>query len=768
MEEISADVVEALEIAREMAGAGIPIFAAAPCPSGPLWALTGQRGEYECHRPGHGTGGVEYDLPAGWQRTTPVGSKAWLDAWRPGWALAAVGGWAADFLDEDPRNGGDASVGELHAAGAWPVTCGEARTKSGGRHYIVSPVRARKLVGLLPGLDYQGGDEAGQGRGFIWIAPTVGRSKDPADVDEQGRPHIRPYVWQERPNIEWLSEFGHDRRGASLDSSIDGIRLRLAGHVAKRTERLEKARERSHDGRPSAARTFTPGQMDHFLAGADAAVREASIGQIEERANAYACALSHFVPALLSEDAAYDRLAAALGETAYDPTHPASGWEAEKFRAVIADVGGRAPGDWHAVAGQEAPVEVPAALEQAMAAVDPSGDEVSALLAEMLTADDLASRQPPRHMIEGLLQFDSESWVIGEPGSRKSFVVLDMAAHVASGKPWQGRRVNQALVVFIVAEGAGGSAARIKAWQKTYGPMGQHIRFLPRPVQAARPAAWAVLVQACARLADQARLAGQGLLVVLDTQARVTVGLKENDATDMGVFIDAVRAIREASGACVLTVHHTGRKGGDARGSSAIDGAQTTELKVVKDAGSAGGLYGRVIVEKQKDITEAEPVLLKFDVVDLGQDADGRAVDSLVVAPDGSWRKGEVDGETLDGAAREQEREINPFAVRSEPEAWTLRLSHPNGVLDRWFLQALADVAGTHGLTETRWRDLVAEKVRPATGKFDKAKDWTPAWQRVVDPLGPAGQSGVVTKVAGVARWTVDRVAIEALKNADE
>ena len=31
---------------------------------------------------------------------------------------------------------------------------------------------------------------------------------------------------------------------------------------------------------------------------------------------------------------------------------------------------------------------------------------------------------------------------------------------------------------------------------------------------------------------------------------------------------------------CVLTVHHTGRSGGDARGSSAIDGAQTTELKV--------------------------------------------------------------------------------------------------------------------------------------------------------------------------------------------
>lgn len=753
MDEIATDVVRAIEIARSLPEAGIPVFAAAPCPSGPFGDGS------SCHRPGHGTGGVEYDLPAGWQKTTPAGSAVWIDSWRPGWALAAVGGWAADFLDEDPRNGGEASVEELKGAGHWPTVFGVQETKSGGYHSVISPLRERKITGLLPGLDYQGGDALGQGRGFVWIAPTVGRSKDAAHVDPRtGLAVVRSYVWLQEPDLEWLADFGRDVRGASLDPSVDGIRLRIAGWRAKRTERLEKARERSHDGSPSVARSFTLAQMDHFLARYDAMLRAAPIGEIEETANAYACMLSHFVPALLSEDAAFDRLMDALGETAYDPSHPASGWTADKFRAVIGDVGGRAPGDWHAVVGQELPTEAPVALEQAVAATPVEGDEVSALLAEMVTADELASREPPRHMIEGLLQFDSESWVIGEPGSRKSFVVLDMAAHVASGRPWQGRRVNQALVVFVVAEGAGGSAARIKAWQKRYGEMGNNIRFLPRPVQAARPGAWAVLVQACARLSRVAAEAGRGVLVVLDTQARVTVGLKENDATDMGVFIDAVRAIREASGACVLTVHHTGRKGGDARGSSAIDGAQTTELKVVKDIGSAGGLYGRVITEKQKDITEAEPVLLKFEVVDLGQDADGRPVDSLVVAPDGSWRAGEVDGGTLDEAGQGDARK--PLG---EPMPWTAQVfADDRQILPRRILQALAEIGGERGRTEASIRKAVVETWypkgegrRPGQLRVGVAEaGWSRAWRHCLEARTASGDPVVV--VMPGPRYTVD------------
>jgi hypothetical protein len=679
----------------------------------------------------------------------------WLERWQPGWALAAVGGHAADFLDIDPRNGGDESFSEMSLAGQAPNYYGVQQTPSGGEHHLISPTGERKAVGFLPGLDLQAGDMTGQGRGFVWIAPTVKRSKTDGVA--------RAYRWTQEPDLEWLAEFSRDPiTGTSADGSIEGLRLRVAAARARRADGMQERRER--DG--SRPRDFTPMQMLEFLAPIVQRVEKAQIGEIEEQANALACALSHFVPAMLTEDQAYGMLLDALGETAYDPGHPASGWEASKFLAVISDIGGRAPGDWHAVPGTthpSVPGEVP--IEDAVAATPVDGDAVSALLAEMVTADELAARKPPRYMIEDILQFDSESWVIGEPGSRKSFVVLDMAAHVATGRPWQGHRVNQALVVFIVAEGAGGSSLRIKAWQKRYGDMGGNIRFLPRPVQAARAEAWAVLVQACARLSRVASEAGQGLLVVLDTQARVTVGLKENDATDMGIFIDAVRAIREASGACVLTVHHTGRKGGDARGSSAIDGAQTTELKVVKDVGSAGGLYGRLITEKQKDITEAEPVLLKFDVVDLGSDADGRPLDSLVLAPDGSWRVGEVDAGTLDAAGQAQDEMRRTV---SEPGEWTERLcgTRPHEELQRRILQTVAEIAGEHGCTKAEVQRAVISTWYPkgkgrGAGQLNTGREdagWLLAWARVTGLRTKDGEP-VLIPLQG-AKYSIDPLLV--------
>lgn len=743
MDDDTTSVVDhALSIARAMAEAGIPIFVARPCPSGPFGDRESGSGG-QCHRPGHGAGGVEYDLPAGWQKTTPAASAGWIDSWRPGDALAAVGGWAADFLDEDPRNGGDASVGELHAAGAWPVVFGEASTKSGGRHYVVSAMRERKVTGLLPGLDYQGGDETGQGRGFVWIAPTIGLSK--AHTDESGRPVARPYAWTQEPDLEWLSDFGRDARGASLDGSTDGLRQRLAGHRAKRTKRIEKAREREG----SKARDFTPAQMDHFLAPADAAVRSAAIGEIEERANAYACMLSHFVPALLTAEQAYDRLTDALGETAYDPTHPASSWEADKFIAVIADIGGRAPGDWHAVRGTD-PATHAEQIEQAVAAVDPSGDEVTALLAEMLPPSVLRERKSPRYLIKGLLTMDSTPWLIGGPGSKKSFVALDMAAHVALGKPWQGRRVNKGIAILIMGEGAGSIGKRIKAWETKHGPMPDDaLRVLPRPVQAGDPKAWAVLIRACERL--RAALDPElGMFVVVDTQARATLGLDENSAQEMGVYVDAVTALKEVTGGCVMSVHHTTKAGQGTRGSGALDGAQDTRLLMESKSGT---LEGKLHSRKQKDLEEGDPVELRFEKVTVGVDEDGEEITSLTLLPADAWRSALFDDDSAARVAQEQERIVNPFSLRIEPESWTYEVTDSRASLQRWLLQALKDTVAERGLTQAEWRRVVEEK----QGKLAPST-WARAFQVVTDSAGRCAE--IVVKVHGADRWTVDHVAL--------
>lgn len=738
----------ALDIARGLIDAGIPVFACPPCPSGPYGPENYGPEKRLCPRAGHGDGAQEYDLPARWQLTVP--SRVWLERWRPGWALAAVGGAAADFLDEDPRSRGDASVGELHASGEWPATFGEQSTPSGGRHYVIAPLAERKATGFLPGLDYQGGlptdgkGGGGQGRGFVWIAPTVKRSK----ID--GTSHA--YVWTVPPDLIGLKAAAPDER----------IRTRILAGQSKVPHGVPSSPATSSGGllfSPGAGapvgevRRFTLEQAKAFCDITLERVRTAQIGRIEEETNAAACVLSRFVPEFFTADQAYAVLISALADTAYDPDGPHSGWTAEKFHDVLIGQGGRAPGDWVAQRVIETRAE-------AASLVTP--DAVDALIAEMIEPDELVKRRPPRHVIRGLLTFDSESWIIGAPGSKKSFVALDMAAHVAAGRDWQGSRVQQARVVVIAAEGAGGIGKRLDAWQRAHEgvvlPPGS-LRVLPRPVQAKDAGAWAVLVAACARL--------QAQFIVIDTQARVTVGLEENSATDIGVYLDAARALREATGACVLTVHHTGRKGGDARGSSAIDGAQDTELRIVPDGRELATLF----TEKQKDIEPAEPLALKFATVDLGKDEEGARVDSLVLVDHDAWSAAAVDGQGLDAVAAEAAKDVLVFQLRAEPQEWTHRFVRHGAVggLQRWLLQTLADAGGDVGLTETQWRDLVAIKAGALAGPRSTRKTvdsavWRDAFKSITNSDHPARVAGIVCQVAGTKCWTVDPVALKALK----
>lgn len=255
-------------------------------------------------------------------------------------------------------------------------------------------------------------------------------------------------------------------------------------------------------------------------------------------------------------------------------------------------------------------------------------DPVDALLARMLDRDALENIPPPKPLIFDMLDLDSESWIIGAPGGFKSFVALDWACHVGLGLNWRGKRVHQGPVVYVAAEGAKGLGLRVKAWEETYGRRIEGVRFLPRPVQVSDAEGWGVLVNACRRISP--------VLVVLDTQARLTVGLEENSAKDMGVFIDAVRQLKAATGACVLVVHHTGRDGGDARGSSALDGAQDTEIRVERPTAKSarGMLTATISTDKQKDGSESEGFEIQLEVVDLGEDPEnGRALTSLAIKP---------------------------------------------------------------------------------------------------------------------------------------
>jgi hypothetical protein len=255
------------------------------------------------------------------------------------------------------------------------------------------------------------------------------------------------------------------------------------------------------------------------------------------------------------------------------------------------------------------------------------GDAVDAFLNELVRGDDLAARPAPVPLVAGLLFRNTLAWLIGESGSFKSFVALDIAQRVAQGQPWAGRATQRGLVLYVVAEGAGGVTLRLRAWRERHGELPVDVLYLTRPVQAGSGGQWDALLGAVIRLRPS--------LVIIDTQARSTLGIKENDNTEMGRFVEQLDRLRRASGgACVLVVHHIGRGGDHARGASSIDGAQDTELKVTRRGGPKA-LEAQLVVDKQKDAPDTATVDLRLDVVDLGRDpTNGEQLSSLVVCTD--------------------------------------------------------------------------------------------------------------------------------------
>lgn len=253
-------------------------------------------------------------------------------------------------------------------------------------------------------------------------------------------------------------------------------------------------------------------------------------------------------------------------------------------------------------------------------------DPVADLIAELLGTDELENIPTLEPLIDDVLFRDSVARMWGESGAFKSFMAVDFAASVGTGMDWHGKSVHQGLVIYLVAEGGAGIRKRVRAWEQHHGRKMTGVKFLPRPVQVRSPE-WAVLIEVCRRL--------NPVLVVVDTQARVTVGVEENSATEMGVVLHLVDQLRTAGQACVLLVHHSGLSGERGRGSTAIKGGMQTELGVSRSGKTLANIRVTLKTTKQKDDEELEDLVFALERIELKGEAkpDGTPVSSIVLVP---------------------------------------------------------------------------------------------------------------------------------------
>tara|TARA_R110002051_G_scaffold189_2_gene802 strand:+ start:219 stop:2192 length:1974 start_codon:yes stop_codon:yes gene_type:complete len=191
----------------------------------------------------------------------------------------------------------------------------------------------------------------------------------------------------------------------------------------------------------------------------------------------------------------------------------------------------------------------------------------------------------PKWVIKNVAEEDSLIGVFGSAKTGKSFVTVDMACCVATGKDWHEKKTNQGLVLYIAGEGINGLSRRMLAWEQVHKQSlkDSRLHYSQRGVQMLDDLDAEMMRNEALALQDIYKEAPK--LVVIDTLARNFGPGNENSTEDMNRFVSNVdRFIREEFRCAVMIVHHVGHnEGGRGRGSSVLPAALDAEYRVTKN-----------------------------------------------------------------------------------------------------------------------------------------------------------------------------------------
>ncbi|EED7497042.1 AAA family ATPase [Salmonella enterica subsp. enterica serovar Newport] len=232
------------------------------------------------------------------------------------------------------------------------------------------------------------------------------------------------------------------------------------------------------------------------------------------------------------------------------------------------------------------------------------------------------------YVIKGLIPAESLCSAYGASGSYKSFLAISWSCHVATGMKWGGRRVSKGAVIYIAGEGSMGVKRRVRAWEITHGKEVTDLCIVNAPVFPASPDYVEQVIRTAGLV--KSRTGENVRLIVIDTLARCFGGNDENDSRDMGAFIQGCDAIKQATGATVLVVHHSGKdetKG--ARGSSAFRAALDAEYRIGRENSDVTALVAACT--KMKDAEEPKESAYDLKSVAVFTDTDGEEIVSMVV-----------------------------------------------------------------------------------------------------------------------------------------
>lgn len=329
-------------------------------------------------------------------------------------------------------------------------------------------------------------------------------------------------------------------------------------------------------------------------------------------------------------------------------------------------------------------------------------------------------------LVKGVIPANAFGALVGDPGSGKSFLALDLAYTTStlgllSEEPfWFGRRVRPCGVIYIAAEGQRGFIKRIQALMQHHRTPHQVFPFVLLPTAVDLKSADGGVATLIQEIKIQAARMNVPLgLVIVDTLNRALAGGDENSSEDMGAFIRHVEAIKEAVQTTVIAVHHKNAAGTRERGHSSLRGALDFLIEVSRS--EFGG--NTWTITKQKDEEDGITVPFALKRVAVGLDDDGDEITSCVVEPSD-----------------------NPATAKARSET---RLPQQAIVALRLLIELCSEIGSrvplsgidASGVKLTSWRDRCQYQHLVAPGSGDDA--FRKAFQRAMDTLRTARRIGI-------------------------
>ncbi|RYD17970.1 MAG: AAA family ATPase, partial [Verrucomicrobiaceae bacterium] len=320
------------------------------------------------------------------------------------------------------------------------------------------------------------------------------------------------------------------------------------------------------------------------------------------------------------------------------------------------------------------------------------------------SSDDLSGPTEAMDFVEGVLTEGGASVVYGPSNCGKSFWTVDLGVSVATGRQFRDElEVEQGAVVYVALEGSHGARNRVEALKLTGKlPRGAPFFLVFESVSLLEAGHDKRLAETIAQVSEQAGMPVK--LVILDTMARAMAGGDENSGQDMTAAVASIDAVRAATGAHVLVVHHCGKdEARGARGHSSLRAAVDTEIEVSRPDGET---ISTVRVTKQRDLEKGEPMPFSLEVVKVGENRRGKDITSCVVRHEADFMAAQPAKKGRPPSATREE--LLSLLPQKSTSAWQRAANEEYGMSKSAFHRVIPSLNG-HGAirgTEGNWIPL--------------------------------------------------------------